>query len=197
MTNKRIVTRVKTSDGHYDSPVGMGIDALYEKLRSGYYAKRVNNIAAAVTAATLEDRQYKARLAGSDALPFLLFSAILGRGGIDDVRKLTHLVLLSFDCPEGIAAVERLKERVAQLPNTLLAFTGSSRKTLKVVVECRYADGYEPHTHDEYSLFVAEAHQTASRLYHALLGCEASASHGILLAGCRMSSDKTDRKSVV
>ena len=191
MTSKRLITKVKTNDGLLGKPADISIDDVYEKLRSGDYEERVKKVAAQATGAILDGVGRDSRLAGADALPYLLFSATFGKGGTDDVQALTHLVLLSFDCHDGIGGVERLKERVAQLPYTLLAFAGCSLKTLKVVTECRWGDGHEPHTPEEYGQFVAEAHEAASRLYQALAGCEASKDGAGLLAGCRMSSDPT------
>lgn len=123
-------------------------------------------------------------------LSYLLFGATFGKGGFDDVRQMTSLTLLSIRCPEGLGRIGSLKRHVAQLPYTLLAFTSSSQKTLKVVVECRYGDGGEPQTTDEYVQLLNEGHQMAARLYQVLADCEVENDCRGLLAGCSVRTSR-------
>ena len=185
-TKERTISKVKTSDGRYGTPVTTTLSAVYEKLRSGDNEERVKKIARNVTVAVINGSDTGV---GADTLPYLLFGATFGKGGLDDVRTKTGLVLLSIACPEGLSRIEALKLHVAQLPYTLLTFTGSSQKTLKVVVVCRYGDGFEPQTTDEYAQLLIDGHQTAARLYQALADCEVQDDSRGLLAGCRMSND--------
>ena len=188
---KRLIAKVKTTNGTFGTPVSTDLGAVYDKLRSGDNAERVRKVAFQATVSALAEGEREGLSSIGDALPYLLFSATFGKGGLDDVQAMTHLVLLSIGCPEGLAQVERLKARVAQLPYTLLAFTGSSQKTLKVVAECRYADGADAQTVDDYVQFLREARQTMARLYEALAGCEVRPGDCGLLTGCRMGSDPT------
>ena len=185
-TDKRLITKVKTSDGRFGKPVTTDIGAVYEKLRSGDNEERVKKIAYNAARATING---SSEPIDADSLPYLLFGATFGKGGFDDVRQMTSLTLLSIRCPEGLDRIGSLKRHVAQLPYTLLAFTGSSQKTLKVVVECRYGDGGEPQTTDEYVQLLNEGHQMAARLYQVLADCEVEDDSRGLLAGCRMSND--------
>ena len=189
-TQKRLIAKVKTTNGSFGTPVNTDLGAVYEKLRSGDNGERVRKIAYQATLATLSGGCNEGSSA-CDALPYLLFAATFGKGGLEDVQTMTHLVMISIDCHEGIGRVELLKERVAQLPYTLLAFMGSSQKTLKVVAECRYGDGFEPRTTEEYVQFLGEARQTMVRLYEVMAGCKVQNENQGLLMGCRMSSDKT------
>ena len=184
-----MITKVKTSGGEFGSPVTVDLANVYKKLCSGDYAKLVNTLSLLMTEASLEDSP-KGEVRGIDNLPYLLFSATFGRRSLEDPRSFSRLVLLSVSCPEGLGRISQLKDRVTQLPYTLLAFTGCSRKTLKIVVECRYGDGSEPQSAEEYETFLREAGQTAARLYQAMAGCEAVPMTGSLLQGCRMSSDE-------
>ena len=186
-TKERTISKVKTSDGRYGTPVTTTLSAVYEKLRSGDNEERVKKIARNVTVAVINGSDTGV---GADTLPYLLFGATFGKGGLDDVRTKTGLVLLSIACPEGLGRIEALKSHVAQLPYTLLAFTGCSQKTLKVVVACRYGDGFEPQTTDEYAQLLIDGHQTAARLYQALADCEVLDDSRGLLTGCRMSNDQ-------
>ena len=189
MEKKRFITRVKTTDGMFGSPVTTDLTNVYQKLRSGDFAAPVNMLAPHISAAILRADGLPGRISETDKLPYLLFSATFNQKELDEVRTFTRLLLLSVSCPEGLARVELLKERAAQLPYTLLAFTGCSRKTLKIVVECRYGDGHEPQTTEEYATFLREGGQTAVRLYQALAGFKATAMTSSLLQGCRMSHD--------
>ena len=78
MTNKRLISKVKTNDGLLGKPATIGIDAVYEKLRSGDYAERVKKIVAQATAAVLDGVRHEGQVTGVDALPYLLFSATFG-----------------------------------------------------------------------------------------------------------------------
>ena len=189
-TQKRLIAKVKTTNGSFGTPVTTDLGAVYEKMRSGDNEERVRRIAYQATLAVLNGG-HDAHSSVCDALPYLLFAGTFGKGGMEDLQTMTHLVMISIGCPEGISRVEQMKARVAQLPYTLLAFVGSSQKTLKVVAECRYGDGYEPRTVDDYVCFLGEAWQTMARLYETLVGCKVQEASQGLLMGCRMSSDKT------
>ena len=189
MEEKLLITKVKTQNGKFLKPVITDLAAVCEKLRSGDHAERVNKVAMSVTLSAINHSDGRGTLEGVDALPYLLFSATFGRGGLSEVRQYTQLVLLSADNLERGRGVEQLKYRVSQLPYTLLAFTGSSQKSLKIVVRCQYSDGQQPQDDDAYTAFLAEAHQTASRLYEALAECHITPSNPSVLSGCRMSND--------
>ena len=185
-TDKRLITKVKTTDGRFGKPVTTDIGSVYEKLRSGDNEERVKKIANNAARATING---SSEPIDASSLPYLLFGATFGKGGFDDVRQMTSLTLLSIRCPEGLDRIGSLKRHIAQLPYTLLAFTGSSQKTLKVVVVCHYGDGFEPQTTDEYVQLLNEGHQMAARLYQVLADCEVEDDCRGLLAGCRMSND--------
>ena len=186
---KRLIAKVRTTNGRFGTPVSTDLSAVYDKLSSGDNEERVKKIAFQAMLSTLKDKRHGA--SACDTLPYLLFAATFGKGGLEDVQTMTNLVMISIDCREGIGSAEQLKERAAQLPYTLLAFTGSSQKTLKVVAECRYGDGFGPQTADDYVRFLGEARQTMARLYEALIGCKVQDTDQGLLMGCRMSSDPT------
>ena len=186
---KRPMAKVRTTKGCFGTPVNTDLNTVFEKLRSGDNEEKVARIANCAMLAAIDGIRGERSAAAFDALPYLIFGVTFGKDGLADVRAMTHLVLLSISCHEGMDRIRHLQQQVSQLPYTLLAFMGSSRKTLKVVVECRYGDGYEPRTVEEYALFMREAHQTASRLYQVLADCDVQPSNDGVMAGCRMSSD--------
>ena len=189
MKNKQMITKVKTRDNEFGSPVNVSLESVYKKLISGDNAKLISQLEPQIAAASLDTGPMREGISDLDALPYLLFSATFKAKDLEEPRTFTNLVLLSVSCSEGFVQVQQLKERVKQLPYTLLAFTGCSRKTLKIVVECCYGDGSQPQTKEEYLTFLREAGRTAARLYQALADCEAVPMTGTLLQGCRMSHD--------
>ena len=190
MKDKVLMTKVKTVGGRFQKPVATALDAIYEKLRSGEYDRQTERIALAATTATLNGGKRMGHLDAADALPYLLFSATFGKNGFDDVRQRTGLLVLTIDCQEGISRVTEVRSRAAQLPYTLLAFMGSSRKTVKVVVRCVFANNVEPQTADDYERLLADGHETAARLYEALADCQVRRERPSVLTGCRISSDR-------
>jgi hypothetical protein len=188
--SKRIeISKAKTIDGVLQRPVTTDLKAVVDKLRSGDNEQRVMQIAQRAMSATLDGRGREGTLIGVDALPYLLFSAVFGKGGVEDVKEFTGMVLLSVPCPGGIVEINALKARVAQLPYTLMAFTGCSGKTLKVVVACKYGDGFKPQSVADYESMLRVGHDTAAKLYEALAGCKVAPSEAKLTSGCRMSHD--------
>ena len=189
MNEKILISKAKTIDGVLQKPVTTDLQAVADKLRSGDNAERVMRIAKRAMSAVLGSRKREGTLIGVDALPYLLFSAVFGKGGVEDVKSFTGLVLLSVPCPGGIGEINALKARVAQLPYTLMAFAGSSGKTLKVVVACENGDGYQPQNVADYEKMLRVGHDTAAKLYEALAGCKVAPSEAKLTLGCRMSHD--------
>ena len=189
MSEKIQISKVRTVGGVFQKPVTTDIQAVVDKLRSGDNEERAMRIARHAVSAAMDGRKREGTLIGVDALPYLLFSAVFGKGGVEDVRAFTGLVLLSVPCPGGLGEIRALKGRVAQLPYTLLAFAGSSGRTLKVVVACEYGDGFQPRNVIEYEAMLRTGHDTAAKLYEAMAGCRVAPSEVGLLSGCRMSHD--------
>jgi predicted P-loop ATPase len=189
MNEKILISKAKTIGGMLQKPVTTDLQAVVDKLRSGDNEQRVMQIAKKAMSATLDSHKREGTLIGVDALPYLLFSAVFGKGGVEDVKSFTGLVLLSVPCPGGIGEINALKARVAQLPYTQMAFAGSSGKTLKVVVACEYGDGYQPKNVADYEAMLRVGHDTAAKLYEALAGCKVAPSEAKLTSGCRMSHD--------
>ena len=126
-------------------------------------------------------------LKDTDALPYLIFSATFGKAGFDKPLSFTGLVLLNIPCPQGIQQVAEMRDRVRQIPYTMLAFAGVSGVTLKVAVKCEYAsDNLDV---ADYTSFLKEARENAMRLYSVLAQCDMLVSEVRITNGCRMSYD--------
>lgn len=185
------ITKVKTTKGELGSPVTTDLDAIVERMRSESTREAVREIANQAHFRMLDPKNNEALgpLASADKLPRLVFSATFGKGGFDDVRSMTGLLLMDVSCPKGMEEIEAVRKRVAAVPYTVLAFAGSSRKTLKVVMRVAYADGYESQTPEEYLALLQKAQQTAVPIYQALAQCDLRVQPLSWTSGCRLSHD--------
>ena len=195
------ITKLKTNAGEFGKPVSTELDAVVERMRSEdtkAAAERIRSIALQSRLAMAEGVP-RYHLMDSDRLPYLLFSATFGRNGLDHPNGFTQLLLLNIPCPDGHRQVEEIKQRVSQVPYTLLAFAGVSGVTLKVVVRCAYSGGATPWElrtkrkkeldAEQYLRFLNEAQQTVGRIYTALAMCDLIVGEPSITRGCRMSHD--------
>ena len=78
------ITKIKTKYGEFGSPVTTGLEAIVERMRSENTkadAERVRNIALQ-SRMMMEKGAARFLLKDADRLPYLLFSATFGKGGI-------------------------------------------------------------------------------------------------------------------
>ena len=195
------ITKIKTRIGTAGAPVSTELSTIVERMRSEETKEAAARIAAIALRSRLAMEQGAPRyhLKDADRLPYLIFSATFGKGGIEQPIAFTQLLLLNIPCPEGLRQVAEIKNRVAQLPYTLLAFAGVSGVTLKVVVRCQYSNDAKPWESsgkgkrrldsDRYLTFLREAHECAGRIYTNLAMCNLLVGEQSLARGCRMSHD--------
>lgn len=168
------ITKVKTIDGILGMPVTTEMDAIVERMRSDTTRDAVQDIVRQANYRRLDPKNNHllGALDATDKLPRLIFSGTFGRSGFEDLRTMTGLLLMDVACPEGMEQVNKVRQRVAAVPYTVLAFAGSSRRTLKVVMRVGFADGYEPQDADEYLTLLRQAQETAVPIYQTLAQCE-------------------------
>ena len=185
------ITKVKTTNGVLGMPVTTEMDAVVERMRSEATHDTVEEITRQAYDRTLDPKNdhLLGALEATDRLPRLVFCGIFGRGGFDDLRSMTGLLLMDVACPEGMEQIKKVRECVAAVPYTVLAFAGSSRRTLKVVIRVGYADGYEPQTADDYLTLLSKAQETAVPIYQSLAQCDLRRQELTITSGCRLSHD--------
>ena len=183
------ITKVNTMVGEFKSPVSTELSAVVERMQ----APKTKGIADRIASIALQSRLMiengapRYYLKETDALPYLIFSATFGKAGFDKPLSFTGLVLLNIPCPQGIQQVAEMRDRVRQIPYTVLAFAGVSGVTLKVAVKCEYAsDNLDV---ADYTSFLKEARENAMRLYSVLAQCDMLVSEVRITNGCRMSYD--------
>ena len=152
----------------------MSAEEWSELLRGDKYEQSVERLRKAV--ALCGSRQ-EGELAGVRTLPDVRLCAG------DDYRGV---VVLTLPVADG-ASWQQLRKGVALLPQTLLAFRGSSGRTLKVVCRATLPDGSLPVTGNDSRLFRQHALALAARFYEGQTGIRALIGDGG--RRCRMSHD--------
>ena len=109
----------------------------------------------------------------------------------DEVRygKWNGVVLLTVTQLQGEQACAEAKRQAAVLPMTLAAMTGSSGRTVKVLVRIAPADGYEPQNEEAAQRLYAAGYETAFRLYDAVMPGSLRREAPSLRASFRMTFD--------
>lgn len=152
----------------------MSAEEWSELLRGNKYEQALATLRKAVA---LCDSRQEGELAGVRALPDVRLCAG------DDYRGVVVLTLPVA----GAVSWQQLRKNVALLPQTLLAFRGSSGRTLKVVCRATLPDSSLPESADDGRLFRQHALALAARFYEGQTGIRALIGDGG--RRCRMSHD--------
>ena len=179
------ITKIRTKLGEFQTPVTTDLDLVVARMRSEETKKAADLIAhnAMASRLAMQEGMPRYHLEATNLLPYLIFTATFGRGGLDNPKTTTGLLLLNIACPEGQRQVMDMRHKVSQVPYTMLAFAGSSGVTLKVIVKV----GDESNDID--MNFLNDARESAYRLYNALTGCFFYVDELTPHEGCRMSYD--------
>ena len=183
------ITKVNTTAGQFRSPISTELSTVIERMQGPKTKEAADRIASIAMQSRLlmEQGMPKYFIRDTDSLPYLIFSATFGKAGFDKPLSFTGLVLLNIPCPQGIQQVAEMRDKVRQIPYTMLAFAGVSGVTLKVVVKCEYdSEGLDI---QDYTAFLKEAKDNAMRLYIALAQCDMLVGEVHITNGCRMSYD--------
>lgn len=185
------ITKINTRKGQWGTPTITTIAEVADKMRSNALLSLTQRMERRTRAARVSgDEKDVSRLQRTaNQLPYLIFSSVFSRKGLHDLQQPTGLLLLSIDTGGDSAKLRRIGQAVRQLPQTLLAFTGSSRRTIKVVVRCRPAEGVLPTTVDGYLAFLCRAQQQVARYYAVCCRCEIPLVEESLRRGCRLCCD--------
>lgn len=179
------ITKIRTKLGEFQTPVTTDLDLVVARMLSEETKKAADLIAhnAMASRLAMQEGMPRYHLEATNLLPYLIFTATFGRGGLDNPKTTTGLLLLNIACPEGQRQVMDMRHKVSQVPYTMLAFAGSSGVTLKVIVKV----GNESNDID--MNFLNDARESAYRLYNALTGCNFYVDELTPHEGCRMSYD--------
>ena len=88
-------------------------------------------------------------------------AAFVRKEGVMTLNEYNGIVMMEVNNLSGRAEADEIKELVKELPQTYLAFTGSSGKSVKIWVRFTYSDDRLPTLREQAELFHAHAYQTA------------------------------------
>lgn len=129
------------------------------------------------------------RSSASGKLPVLIFGgAFVYKEGTWS-RKQYSGMLLEVNHLGSAEEVEQVKKCAKKLPQTLLAFTGSSGKSVKILVPFVLPDGTLPVGDEQIAFFHAHAYRMAVYYYQPHLPAPIEKKKPIPERGCRMSFD--------
>lgn len=158
------VTLTRQAEGH-PTQRAINLPTVVENMKTEIKSKPVS--------AMRENLQYPTLIDPSvyiDKLPRIHFGVELQREEESQVMKTYNgLVLLSIGELVGKREAGTLRDKVAQLPQTMIAFVGSSGKTLKIIVPFCRPDGTLPQSTEEALLFHAHAYRWAVNFYQGQL----------------------------
>ena len=126
----------------------------------------------------------------SGKLPKIIPAVACGRvNGVKRMKAYNGIVELSVGPLAGKAEVEIVKKKAAELPQTKLAFMGSSGKTVKIWTYFTRPDGTLPQTQEEAEIFHAHAYRLAVKCYQPQLPFDIQMKEPLLDQYSRLSYD--------
>ena len=109
------ITKIKTTNGNFGTPVTTDLGAIVERMRSPKTKDTADRIAEVALQSRIAMQQGAPRymIADANRLPYLLFSTTFAGRSLDKPAALTGLLLLNVPCPQGTAQVAGLRRRVS------------------------------------------------------------------------------------
>ena len=178
------ITQIREKEGVETLSV-LALDSLVEKIKTEIKTRPVSGLRQALHFVVPGDRCTLA-----DRLPKIIPAAVFGRvAGVKRMKSYNGVVELSVGPLAGKAEVELVKKRAAELPQTKLAFAGSSEKTVKIWVCFTRPDGTLPQIREEAELFQAHAYRLAVKCYQPQIPFEIQLKEPHLEQYSRLSHD--------
>ena len=116
-------------------------------------------------------------------------AAFVRKNGVMTMDEYNGVVMLQVNNLSGPMEADEVKERVKEFPQTYLAFTGSSGKSVKIWVRFTYPDDLLPSNREQAELFHAHAYRLAVKFYQPQLPFEIDLKEPSLELYCRLTFD--------
>ncbi len=116
-------------------------------------------------------------------------AAFVRKEGVMTLNEYNGVVMMEVNNLSGRTEADEIKELVKELPQTYLAFTGSSGKSVKIWVRFTYSDDRLPTLREQAELFHAHAYQTAVKYYQPQLPFDIELKEPSLEQYCRLTYD--------
>ena len=126
----------------------------------------------------------------TELLPKICFSAVvLNRNKQRIMRAYNGLVLLEVNNLGSSDEAEAVRRSAGMIPQTMLAFIGSSGLSVKIVCRGELFDGGLPSSDDDIRRFHINLYEKARLAYNMQLGVSIEKLEPELMRSCRISSD--------
>ena len=116
-------------------------------------------------------------------------AAFVRKNGVTTMDEYNGVVMLQVNNLSGPMEADEVKERVKEFPQTYLAFTGSSGKSVKIWVRFTYPDDLLPGNREQAELFHAHAYRLAVKFYPPQLPFDIDLKEPSLEQYCRLTFD--------
>lgn len=158
------ITQTRESDDKETLNV-IDIDLLIEKMKTETKQRPVSTLRQALHY-VLPDETCSLANKLTKVIPAAAFGRV---NGVKRMKTYNGIVELTVGPLTGKTEVEIVKQKAAELPQTMLAFMGSSGKTVKIWVCFTRPDGTLPQTPEEAEVFQAHAYRLAIECYQPQL----------------------------
>ena len=93
------ITKIRTKLGEFQTPVTTDLDLVVARMRSEETKKAADLIAhnAMASRLAMQEGMPRYHLEATNLLPYLIFTATFGRGGLDNPKTTTGLLLLNIE----------------------------------------------------------------------------------------------------
>ena len=116
-------------------------------------------------------------------------AAFVRKDGVITMAEYNGLIMLQVNGLSCSMEANEVKERVKELPQTYLAFIGSSGKSVKIWVRFTYSDDRLPDTRERAEIFHAHAYRLAVKYYQPQLPFNIELKEPSLEQYCRLTFD--------
>lgn len=178
------ITQIR-DDGKVNTLRTLKIEQLVEQMKVETKAQLVSKMREVLPFMTPGDKNENVQ-----KVPKLLpAAAFVRKDGIMTMAEYNGIVILQVNNLSGHMEADEVKKRVKELPQTYLAFTGSSGKSVKIWVRFTYPDDLLPDTREQAELFHAHAYRLAVKFYQPQLPFDIELKEPTLEQYCRLTFD--------
>lgn len=181
---KMRITQVR-DDGKVNTMRTLKIEQLVEQMKKETKAQLVSNMREVLPYILPGDKNdYIERVP-----KILPAAAFVRKNGVMAMTKYNGIVILQVNGLSGRMEADEVKECVKELPQTYLAFIGSSGKSVKIWVRFTYPDNRLPDNREQAEVFHAHAYRLAVKYYQPQLPFDIELREPSLEQYCRLTFD--------
>jgi len=175
------------NDGKAQTQRTMDIDAALAAMRTETKNKPVS-----VMRERLKYFQHPTKNEFVQKVPMMAFGGVFRKvEGRQEMTTYNGVVMLEVNRLADMKEAVKVRDLASRLPQTLLAFVGSSGKSTKILVPFTLPDGTLPQSRELIEMFHAQAYRDAVKWYQPQLKREIELKKPVLDHWCRMTYDPT------